>query len=322
VSGNQGTAVTLQPPAGAPAEPAALAVRCENLVHVFGTPGNEVAALRGVDLAIARSEMVALLGPSGAGKTTLLWHLAGLLSPTAGTVEVNGRPLSALRPRALSGVRLREIGLLLQNPASNLLPSRTALANVLFAQAPTRRTRVMKRKRAMALLDRVGLADAARRPAGLMSGGEQQRLALAVALANGPAILLADEPTSQLDPASAAEVIELIQAANASLGTTVVAVTHDPEVAAALGRTITIRDGRVGGAGHGGREFVVIGRDGTLTLPADILDELPPGSLAQASRAEGGGILLRPVDLASLTSGDAGDAASAGPDDVAREPRA
>ena len=275
------------------------AVRCENLVHVFGTPGNEVAALRGVDLVIDPGETVALLGPSGAGKTTLLWHLAGLLTPTAGIVEINGVPLLGLSGRTLTNMRLREIGLLLQNPASNLLPSRTALGNVLFAQSPTRRTGAMKRKRARDLLDRVGLIAAAGRPAGLLSGGEQQRLALAVALANGPRLLLADEPTSQLDPASAAVVIELIQAANASLGTTVVAVTHDPDVAAALGRTLTIRDGRVGSAGHGGREFVVIGKDGTLTLPADLLDEFPPGSLAEATRAEGGGVMLHRVDPGS-----------------------
>ena len=205
--------------------PGAPAVRCENLVHVYGTPGNEVAALRGVDLVIEPGEMVALLGPSGAGKTTLLWHLAGLLKPTAGTVEVSGRPLSGFSGRALTSMRLREVGLLLQNPASNLLPSQSATGNVLFAQAPTRRSRRVKRRRAADLLDRVGLASAAHRQAGLLSGGEQQRLGIAVALANGPRLLLADEPTSQLDPESAGDVIELIQAANASLGTTVVAVT-------------------------------------------------------------------------------------------------
>jgi len=277
---------------------AAPAVRCENVVHVYGSAGNEVAALRGVDLVIEPGEMVALLGPSGSGKTTLLWHLAGLLKPTAGTVEIDGRPLSGLSGRALTRMRLREVGLLLQNPGSNLLPGLTALGNVLFAQAPTRRTRRVKRKRARDLLDRVGLSDAALRPAGLLSGGEQQRLALAVALANGPRLLLADEPTSQLDPDSAADVIELIQAANLSLRTTVVAVTHDPEVAAALGRTVTIRDGRVGSAGHGGREFVVVGKDGTLTLPTDLLDEFPPGSLAEASRVDGG-VLLRRLDPAA-----------------------
>jgi ABC-type lipoprotein export system ATPase subunit len=270
------------------------AVRCENLVHVYGTPGNEVAALRGVDLSIEPGEMVALLGPSGAGKTTLLWHLAGLLKPTAGTVEVDGQILTGLSGPALTSMRLREIGLLLQNPASNLLITQSALGNVLFAQAPTRRTRKVKRRRATDLLERVGLADAVHRPAGLLSGGEQQRLAIAVALANGPRLLLADEPTSQLDLDSAADVIELIQAANMSLGTTVVAVTHDAEVAAALGRTVTIRDGRVGAAGHGGREYLVVGKDGTVTLPPDLLGEFPPGSLATASRVEDG-VLLRRV---------------------------
>jgi putative ABC transport system ATP-binding protein len=286
----------------AEAEPVIPAVRCENLVHVYGTPGNEVAALRGVDLSIEPGEMVALLGPSGSGKTTLLWHLAGLLKPTAGTVEIAGRTLSGLGAGALSRFRLRDVGLLLQNPARNLMPAQSALGNLMFAQAPTRRTKRTKRKRSLALLDRVGLADAARRPAGMLSGGEQQRLAIAVALANGPKLLLADEPTSQLDPVSAAAVIELIQAANMSLGTTVVAVTHDAEVAMALGRTITIRDGRVGAAGHGGREFVVIGKDGTLTLPPDLLSDLPPGSLATATRVPEG-VLLSKADPGHLEEG-------------------
>ncbi len=273
---------------------APVAVRCDNLVHVYGTPGSEVAALRGVDLTVRQGEMVALLGPSGAGKTTLLWHLAGLLRPTAGRVEVNGHRLAELGGSALTRLRLQEVGLLLQNPARNLLPYQTATGNLLFAQAPARRSGSAKRKRATALLEEVGLARLAHHRAGRLSGGEQQRLALAIALVNEPRLLLADEPTTQLDLASAAAVIELIRGANARGGTTVVAVTHDPAVASALGRTITIRDGRVGAEGRAGQEYVVVGRDGTLQLPPELFDLLPPGSLARAVRQDEG-ILLRRV---------------------------
>jgi putative ABC transport system ATP-binding protein len=307
--------VTGPGPAGAPPPAAApLAVRCDNLVHVYGTPGSEVAALRGVDLTVRPREMVALLGPSGAGKTTLLWHLAGLLRPTAGRVEINGRRLTDLGTSALARFRLTEVGLLLQNPSRNVLPYQSALGNLLFAQAPAGRSVAARRRRATELLDRVGLADAAHRRAGRLSGGEQQRLALAVALANEPGLLLADEPTTQLDPVSAAAVIELIRDANAGLGTTVVAVTHDPAVAAALGRTITIRDGRVGAEGLAGQEYVVVGRDGTLQLPAELADLFPPGSLARAERHERG-VFLHQVDPPDPADpgGSARPAGSAGP---------
>jgi putative ABC transport system ATP-binding protein len=282
------------PPEGPPAVEGP-AVRCDNLVHVYGTAGSEVAALRGVDLTVEPGEMLALLGPSGAGKTTLLWHLAGLLRPTAGRVEIYGRRLAELTGRALADLRLREVGLLLQNPARNLLPYQTATGNLLFAQAPARRRGADQRRRAADLLETVGLAQVAHQRAGRLSGGEQQRLALAVALANEPRLLLADEPTTQLDPGSAATVIDLIRLANSRLGTTVVAVTHDPAVASALGRTVTIRDGRVGAEGRAGREYVVVGRDGTMQLPPDLFDLLPPGSLAHAVRHDQG-ILLRRVE--------------------------
>ncbi len=187
------------------------------------------------------------------------------------------------------------MGLLLQNPARNLLPYQSALGNLMFTQAPAQRSASARRTRATELLDRVGLGGAAHRRAGRLSGGEQQRLALAVALANAPGLLLADEPTTQLDPVSAAAVIELIRDANTSQGTTVVAVTHDPAVAAALGRTITIRDGRVGAEGLAGQEYVVVGRDGTLQLPAELTDLFPPGTLARAERHEHG-VFLHQVD--------------------------
>jgi putative ABC transport system ATP-binding protein len=272
-------------------------VRFDNVVHVYGTAGHEVTALRGVDLKVNEGEKVALLGPSGAGKSTVMWLCAGLLRPTAGQVEVCGRQLTKLTNSAAADMRLRDVGVVLQNPGRNLLPYETAKGNVMFAQRPTRRTPKMKSRRANDLLEAVGLATVSNQPARRLSGGEQQRLAVAVALANGPRLLLADEPTSQLDTKSAAAVIDLIQAASEDLGTTVIAVTHDPEVGAALGRTVTIRDGRVGSEGHHGEDYLVVGRDGAIQLPQELLETvLPPGSLAQAIPTEMG-VELRRVDM-------------------------
>jgi putative ABC transport system ATP-binding protein len=273
----------------------AVAVRCEGLVQVFGRPGSEVTALRGVDLEVADRETVAVLGPSGAGKSTFLWLLAGLLRPTAGSVEVYGQSLRGLTAREASEMRLRQVGVILQNPGRNLLPFESALGNVLIAQRPTRRPASIKRKRSLDLLEAVGLSGAARRRAGQLSGGEQQRLAVAVALANGPRLLLADEPTSQLDRETAESVLGLILAANQDLGTTVIAVTHDTAVGTALQRTVTIRDGRVGAEGRAGDEYLVIGRDGSVQLPEDLFDVLPPGSLAKVHRLPDGAE-LRAVD--------------------------
>lgn len=272
-----------------------MAVRCEGLVQVFGQPGSEVTALRGVDLEVADGETVAILGPSGAGKSTFLWLLAGLLRPTAGSVEVYGQSLRSLTPRQASDMRLRQVGVILQNPGRNLLPFESAMGNVLFAKRPIRRSSAVKRKQSLALLEAVGLAAAARRRTGQLSGGEQQRLAVAVALANGPRLLLADEPTSQLDRESADSVLKLIMAANQDHGTTVIAVTHDAAVGAALQRTVTIRDGRVGAEGRAGDEYLVVGRDGTIQIPEDLFDVLPPGSLAKVHRLPDGAE-LRAVD--------------------------
>lgn len=274
-----------------------MVVRCENLVHVFGTPGNEVAALRGIDFSVRQGEMVALLGPSGAGKSTLLWHLAGLLRPTAGTVDVNGHRLAGMSSSDLASFRLTEIGVVLQNAGRNLLPYLSAVDNLSQVQAPAPGSAKSKHRRAMELLDAVGISAAAHRRAGRLSGGEQQRLALAVALANEPALLLADEPTSQLDTVSAGAVVDLIRAANATSRTTVVVVTHDMAVGNAFGRTITIRDGRIGAEGRAGEEYVVVARDGSVQLPPDLLDAMPPGSLARAVRTEFG-VELRRVGTA------------------------
>jgi len=268
-------------------------VHCSNLVQIYGEAGQQVTALRGVDLTVYAGETVALLGPSGAGKSTLLWLLAGLLRPTAGRVEVCGLQLADMKTSQATNMRLRDIGIVMQNPGRNLLQYESVAGNVLFAQAPTRRTRTMKRRRTTGLLAAVGLEDLAAHPAGRLSGGEQQRLALAVALANGPRLLLADEPTSQLDHRSAALVIGLLQAANEDLGTTVIVVSHDQQVGQAFGRTITIRDGKVGAEGHAGEDYLVVARDGSVQLPPDLLDALPPGSLARAVRTQAGVELQR-----------------------------
>ena len=281
------------------------AIRAENVVQVYGEVGEELVALRGVDLEVGAGEMIGVLGPSGSGKSTLLWVLAGLLRPTAGRLWVHGRRMDEQRPADLADLRARQVGVLLQNPSRNLLPYATAQENVVFATRPLRRGRRAALDRAGDLLQSVGLQTLRDRPAGALSGGEQQRLALAVALANAPRLLLADEPTSQLDPESSTAVLALVAATNRDSGTTTVVVTHDPAVTAVLPRTVTIRDGRIGAEARGGRDLVVVGRDGGLNLPPDVVDLFPPGTLARVRR-HGGEMHLRPVEAAADTDGPHG----------------
>ena len=258
-------------------------VHCDGLVQVYGTLGQEVTALRGIDLTVPAGDSVALLGPSGAGKSTLLWLLAGLIKPTAGRIEVCGRRVNDLNRRSAAAMRLHDVGVVLQNPGRNLLANETATGNVMFAQRPAHPGRAASRRRTAELLEAMGLSRVAHRQAGRLSGGEQQRLAVAVALANRPRLLLADEPTSQLDRASATTVLDLIRSANEAEGTAVVMVTHDPVVGNALHRTVTIRDGRVGAEGQAGQDYLVVSRDGSVQLPTEVLETtLPPGTLVRA----------------------------------------
>ncbi|NBE95941.1 ATP-binding cassette domain-containing protein [Nonomuraea sp. KC401] len=284
-------------------------VRCDGIVQIYKAQDVEVVALRDVDLTIDAGETVALLGPSGAGKSTLLWLLAGLLRPSAGRLWMDGVDLGRLDQRRLDRLRATHIGMMLQNPARNLIGYLSAAQNITFAQRAAGHGRLgarsgsrpgagfgsrrRARARARDLLARVGLADAGGRPAGRMSGGEQQRLALAVALANAPKLLLADEPTSQLDEESGARVIELIKDVAAADGTTAVVVTHDTSVSEALSRTVTIRDGRVGAEGRRGEDFVVVGREGAVQVPPEFHHLLPPGSMARIEELEDGIVLRR-----------------------------
>jgi putative ABC transport system ATP-binding protein len=234
----------------------ALAVRGQGLTHVYRSEGAEVTALRGVDLEVAHGETLALLGPSGSGKSTLLSLLAGLFRPTGGRLVVEGRDLARAAERERAAFRARDVGVVLQSPGRNLLPYANALENLLFVQRTGGRGRAARRRRAREMLALVGLADAAPKPMRALSGGEQQRLAVAAALCNEPRLLLADEPTSQLDEDNSARLAELVRAVNRELGTTVVVVTHDPMVGAAMERTLTLAAGQlvgVAGPGKGSR---------------------------------------------------------------------
>jgi putative ABC transport system ATP-binding protein len=218
-------------------------VEAEGLGLAYPRGSGAVTALDGVDLVVQAGEALAVLGPSGSGKSTLLALLAGLLRPTAGRLAVLGTDLGTAGPRALQALRAGGLGLLLQEPGRNLLAHGTALDNLALAQ-PGRPGRE-RRRRAEELLGLVGLEDRAHERAGRLSGGEQQRLAVAVAAASRPRLLLADEPTSSLDPPTASGVVDLLRALRDRDGTSVVAVTHDPAVAADLDRALVLRDGRV-----------------------------------------------------------------------------
>lgn len=270
---------------------AGLAVSTRRLVHIYRSEGHEVAALSGVDLDVAPGELVGLLGPSGAGKSTLLSLLAGVFRPSAGKVHVGDLELSVASARQLDGMRARDVSLMLQGAARNLLPYGTPHDNVRFAQRAARRSGKELPDPDAVLAD-LGLgADAHRRLAEL-TPGHLQLAALAVAMASRPGLLLADEPTSQLDHAARDQVLAAIAATSRELGTTVVIVTHDPDVAAFLPRTITIRDGRVGGEGRRGEEYAVVTPDGFLPLPGHVRDELAPGTLVRFHPSDDGYLLV------------------------------
>ena len=229
-------------------------VVCEQVTHVYrDDSGSEVTALDGVDLTVQPGEAVALVGPSGAGKSTLLTLLAGLVRPTAGRVVVAGNDLGTLSERALLRVRASALGVVLQSPGRNLLPYATARQNIAFAQRPGRGSRSDGPAEVDELLEAVGLLPRARTAARHLSGGQQQRLALAVALAGDPPLLLADEPTSQLDRTTGETVLQLMLQVREQRGTALVVVTHDDEVSRRLDVAHTILDGRLTTVSEPGR---------------------------------------------------------------------
>lgn len=262
-------------------------VTCDGLVKIYKVADLEVVALQGLDLVVEAGEFVAVIGASGSGKSTLLRILGGLETPSAGTVQVGGHDLLHMGARQRTSYRRSVAGFVWQQTARNLMPYLSASENVQFPMMLRRGGRRDRQAQAVRLLGLVGLADRAEHRPAELSGGEQQRVAIAVALANNPAILFADEPTGELDSATASEIFALLRHVNEERGVTVIAVTHDPQVADHVRRTVAIRDGRVAsevlrrdsGAGAAGgpliaEEFAVLDRVGRLQLPEDYIDAL------------------------------------------------
>ncbi|GAA2256872.1 ABC transporter ATP-binding protein [Streptomyces ruber] len=265
-------------------------ITCDRLVRVFATDGVEVQALQGLDLTVREGELMALVGASGSGKSTLMNILAGLDTPTAGAARVAGRDLLTMTGRDRLRYRREVVGFVWQQTARNLLPYLTAAQNVAL---PLRLSGSRTRRRARAarvaeLLELLEVADCHDRRPHEMSGGQQQRVAIAVALANSPDVLLADEPTGELDSHTAGQIFAAFRTANEHLGTTIVIVTHDQAVASEVRRTVAIRDGRTstevlrrtevdaatGEEALVAREYAMLDRAGRLQLPAEYTETL------------------------------------------------
>ncbi|MDH4224053.1 MAG: ABC transporter ATP-binding protein [Deltaproteobacteria bacterium] len=226
-----------------PTEDTPVLLRCENLTRVYKQGEVEVHALSGVSLVLWEKEFTALVGPSGSGKTTFLNLIGGLDKPTSGELFINGTDLTRLSPAKLAAFRLYQVGFVFQS--YNLVPVLSALENVAFVMVLQGRPPKERNERAHHYLERVGLADLAHRRPKALSGGQQQRVAVARALAAGPRLVLADEPTANLDSESAFGLLDLMHDLNRQEGITFLFSTHDPRVVERAGRVITLRDGRV-----------------------------------------------------------------------------
>jgi ABC-type lipoprotein export system ATPase subunit len=216
-------------------------VVCENLVKIYKALDIEVVALQGLDLVVEDGELMAVIGNSGSGKSSLLNILGGIDRPSAGTVHVGGDNILAYDEHSLRTYRRQTVGFIWQNSARNLIPYLSALENV---ELPMRLSGKPDRARAKELLDMVGLAQRHGNTLSALSGGEQQRVAIAIGLANKPRLLLADEPTGSVDSATTSLIMELFKRVNRDLGTTIIIVTHDTELARSVDRVVAIRDGR------------------------------------------------------------------------------
>ncbi|MCL2377279.1 MAG: ABC transporter ATP-binding protein [Defluviitaleaceae bacterium] len=265
----------------------------ENLVKIYKTKDTEVLALQGLDLVIERGEVMAIIGNSGSGKSTLLNMIGGLDKPSAGKLFVDGKDLFKLKEKDLVDYKTTTVGFVWQNNARNLIPYLTAVENVMMPMQVNNIAPIKdKRYRAMELLELMGMEKRAKHRLSQLSGGEQQRVAIALSLANHPTVLLADEPTGSVDTRTTQTILDMFRTVNKELGTTIVIVTHDSEVSKSVERVVAIRDGKTSSefvssrsyadklAGiedfsSGGQvELAVLDRAGRLQIPRPLLDKM------------------------------------------------
>jgi len=286
-------------------------VLCEDLFKIYKIADLEVVALRGLDLEVRRGEVVAIVGASGSGKSTLLNILAGYDAPSAGRVTVGGKDLLQMGGKDVEDYRRNDVGFIWQQTSRNMFPYLTSIENVALPMMLTNKPGKERQERAKELLEIVGLGHRLDHTPEKLSGGEQQRVAIGVALANDPPLLLADEPTGELDDATAAEILDLFGSVNRELGTTILIVTHDPDIAYKVGRVVMIRDGKMSTEVRrkvtfqritGDRdkeepleEFTLVDASGRVQISRDLLDSLKIKDKARVT-IENGTVTLRPEE--------------------------
>ncbi|MDR6552992.1 ABC transporter ATP-binding protein [Paenibacillus qinlingensis] len=293
-------------------------IHCENLVKIYKAADLEVVALQGLDLHIEEGELMAIIGNSGSGKSTLLNMLGGLDRPSAGNLSVDGKDLLKFKEADLVKYKRETVGFVWQNNARNLIPYLTAMENV---ELPILLQGRRKRYRALDLLEAVGLSHRKNNKLNELSGGEQQRVAIAIALANQPRLLLADEPTGSVDTKMANQILDLFRELNRSFGLTVVIVTHDPLLAKKVDRVVAIRDGKtsseilrrksyqeelleleqgiISSEEDSHVEYAVVDKAGRLQIPANYLESIgAAGTNKMRVEMENGRIILLPQDKA------------------------
>lgn len=294
---------------------AAHIIECDSLVKIYKTPDVEVLALQGLDLTVDYGEMTAIIGNSGSGKSTFLNMLGGLDRPSAGRLLVDGKDLFKLGERELVEYKLRTVGFVWQNNARNLLPYLTATQNVMMPMLFGGEHR--RRQRALELLDMVNMSHRKNSRLSALSGGEQQRIAIAIALANRPRLLLADEPTGAVDQKTSSAILDMLRAINRESGLTIVIVTHDQLLAKKVSRVIAIRDGKIASerimkesyldrlsdisalteVEEVQDEYAVLDKAGRLQLPADMLKKLGvAGNRVRMELKDGEIIIRKPLE--------------------------